>query len=195
MGCDVCTEKRLIRRAKKADLTSLLEIAYEQAVQDMGLCVLTLLWGLQNLGSLMWYFIILWDFRYFYKVFLKYVSFVKIKKKKKGKGCEGVKWSETKLSESILHPLCAVDQRCPPTDTLADKKPIAKVGCIRNGCRNVCPCRNWVSRMYKSHLLGVWERWIQHVVILCAAFTAAFSWYWGHVSFLVPYIFLATDLV
>lgn len=116
-------------------------------------------------------------------------------KKKKGKGCEGVKWSETKLSESILHPLCAVDQRCPPTDTLADKKPIAKVGCIRNGCRNVCPCRNWVSRMYKSHLLGVWERWIQHVVILCAAFTAAFSWYWGHVSFLVPYIFLATDLV
>lgn len=39
----MCTEKRLIRRAKKADLTSLLEIAYEQAVQDMGLCVLTLL--------------------------------------------------------------------------------------------------------------------------------------------------------
>lgn len=50
----------------------------------------------------------------------------KLKKKKKGKGCEGVKWSETKLSESILHPLCAVDQRCPPTDTLADKKLIAK---------------------------------------------------------------------
>lgn len=39
-GCDVHTQEKLIRRGHKADLTSLLEIACEQAVQDMNLRVL-----------------------------------------------------------------------------------------------------------------------------------------------------------
>lgn len=40
VGCDVHAKERLMRRRRKADLTSLLDIASGQAVQDMDLHVL-----------------------------------------------------------------------------------------------------------------------------------------------------------